>query len=322
MSTAEIREISKPADQRHIASDNSCHVDLKLLNCAAGNVDSHSCLYKTGTSAESHLPPLTIDGQSNQQQHGEQSKQDQTRDNQPKQDQKKDDQKKNDQPKNESVMNKVGHFFGSAAHQAELFGEGTLDGAIYNPVNGVTELINHTCGTNIGKLQLDNQQEVDNSIAGQIGKFTGMTADAIALGLATGGVADAFALGTAGTMLTRSAAGVLMGGVLSPTGDKDFWKSRGLNAGLGALMPAVMGKADDAIGKVAGNFSEPIEKTLKEVGGLATTGGVVTGISDLKSIVIDHKPLPVKDALLNGGEGMARRAIGKPIMGLVKKPDK
>src|ERR1700730_18435042 len=58
-------------------------------------------------------------------------------------------------------------------HQAELFGEGVVTGALLNPINGVEQLVNHVAGTNLPPLEFTNQDEVNHSIAGKIGMVAG-----------------------------------------------------------------------------------------------------------------------------------------------------
>ncbi|HEY9718067.1 MAG TPA: hypothetical protein V6C69_11395 [Trichormus sp.] len=181
-------------------------------------------------------------------------------------------------------------WLASAGHDAALFGEGLVSGAVLNPINALGQLSNHALGTDFGTAKFSNQDEVNNSMSGKIGEFLGTTADFIGLTVATGGLGDAVGLGAVGAMsLDVGSAGAIEGGLLTPTSNKNFIAGRLENAGIGAAAGAagvaggaLAGAVADGVGSLGGQIAletagstavgAALGAATAEVGSLATTG--------------------------------------------------
>jgi hypothetical protein len=97
--------------------------------------------------------------------------------------------------------------------EAKDFGEGVFHGSVESPVNGVVQLANHITNSHLPELHLVNENDVDHTIAGQIGSFVGTTADMIGLTVATGGLGGA---GIVANTLRLAAVGAVYSGILTP----------------------------------------------------------------------------------------------------------
>lgn len=202
----------------------------------------------------------------------------------------------------------------AANKQVALFDEGLAKGAVFDPINGATELINHVAHTHISQLRFPNQKDVDNSIAAKIGEYTGITADAIAVSVATGGVADAVGLTGAGALALSCGTGAVMGGVFTPTGDdgKHFWENRLVNAGIGAG-GALLNAGGEAVTSAAGkSVSRSFSKYVEFGAGLVVNGMTHVIADETKSLILQGHPKSAREVLLSGLQGMGRR-VGKLV---------
>jgi hypothetical protein len=216
----------------------------------------------------------------------------------------------------DSVNQSVKQVASEVEHQGKLLGEGVVTGAILNPINGVTELINHTtdlldhnAGTHISELQFGNQQEVDNSIAGKIGETVGAIGDYAALSLATGGIAGAVGLtGIAADMVNFGVAGALSGGVFSPTGDSesnaDFFEARAEGFAIGGVSGAVGAAAGGFLSGIAAPIENSVLRRSLAIGGGALLGGsTAAGSTELTALAFTGKQASLSDMLWSVGIG-------------------
>jgi len=131
-------------------------------------------------------------------------------------------------------------------HQAELLGEGVVTGAIFNPINGVEQIVNSVAGTHLPALEFTNQEEVNHSIAGKIGMVAGTIVDFVV----TDGAAGALMGVEAGSVASLAVAGAIQGGILSPSDSNktggafllDRIENAAIDAGTFAVMGGVAGK--------------------------------------------------------------------------------
>jgi hypothetical protein len=140
----------------------------------------------------------------------------------------------------------------SAGDGLKHFGQGLLSGIVLEPINGLTQLANHTLGTNIGEIHFGNQKEVDESAAGKAGKSTGKAAENAAVGAVTKGTATKLGLnGKKAVAFDAVLAGSIDGGILTPVNDKngDFWSSRMNNAVSGAATSFVYDMGDNLLSR-------------------------------------------------------------------------
>jgi hypothetical protein len=208
----------------------------------------------------------------------------------------------------------VGHAAGVLAHQGELLGEGIATGAVLNPVNGASELVNGAFGTNIGKVQFSNQSEVDRSIAGKLGTAVGTVADFAALTVATGGAADAVGLtGVAASAARLGAAGLITGGLLSPTGGTgvEILERRALGAGIGGVGGAVGGLAAEGIVAAASGIESSVIKRVATAAGASALGAIFSaGSAEGQTLIVTGKPATPSSLLWSAGIGAAGGALG------------
>jgi hypothetical protein len=217
------------------------------------------------------------------------------------------------------TIDTIRHDASVVGHQGTLLAEGLLTGAVLNPINGTTQLMNRILPTHIKELRLDNQQEVDNSIAGKIGETAGSIADFAALSLATGGIAGAAGLtGVAADMISLGSAGALSGAVFSPSDDKDsnvnFFKARAEGAAIGGIS-SLLGVAS---GSLLSGVAAPIEnavlrRTLAIGGGAILGGALAAGSTELTAFSFTGKAADLSDLFWSAGVGaLAGAASGVP----------
>ncbi len=161
--------------------------------------------------------------------------------------------------------------------QGKLLGEGVLTGAVLNPINGITQLVSKVGDVHLPKLELSNQAEVNNSLAGKIGTIGGTAADFV---LTAGGVSAAVGI-EASSATALGTAGAIQGGLFTPTADGStgsFVTARLENAFIGgasgAVMGGVAGKVESKMEDSIGTSSADKVKT-KFVSGAA--GGTASG---------------------------------------------
>lgn len=165
-------------------------------------------------------------------------------------------------------------------HQAMLFGEGVVTGAILNPINGVEQLVNHVGGFHLPPLEFSNQEEVDKSWAGRIGAVAGTAVDFIATDGAVSGLAGI----EAGSALSLGITGAVEGGILTPTSSKaggNFLLDRLESAGIDGATFAVTGGVAGALSGAAGDAATASLTGRVVTNGLSTAvgggaGGVVS----------------------------------------------
>jgi hypothetical protein len=142
-------------------------------------------------------------------------------------------------------------FLGKAASELTDFGEGIYYGAIESPINGAVQLTNHLADTHIHELHLVDEDRLNSTAGGVLGRVVGTAADMVAATIATGGVADALGgAGLAATALRFGAVGAAYTTLLQPTDDKSkhFFQDRLTNGAIAAGTFAAMGGA--AAGRV------------------------------------------------------------------------
>lgn len=141
--------------------------------------------------------------------------------------------------------------FGEIAHEAMLFGEGVISGSVGNAINGVKQLYDHATGEKYTPTELfSNQKEVDASRAGKIGETLGMGVDFVGVTVATGGIADAVGLAGAGAFVASAGvAGVVEGGILTPSSEDSFIAGRLENAAIGGVSGAAGAGASGIIAR-------------------------------------------------------------------------
>lgn len=124
----------------------------------------------------------------------------------------------------------------SAKTELKNFGEGLATGLFLSPINGITQLINHTFKAHINPIEFKDQKEMEKSAGGKIGKIAGDALSLATVSVGTGGVGGALKLGAEGAKIADAAvAGAVHGGVLTPSNDQHFWTERLKNAGTKAL---------------------------------------------------------------------------------------
>jgi hypothetical protein len=207
------------------------------------------------------------------------------------------------------------HDASVVGHQGTLLAEGVLTGAVLNPINGTTELMNRILPTHVKELRLANQQEVDNSTAGKIGETAGSIADFAALSLATGGIAGVAGLtGVSADMLSLGAAGALSGAVFSPSDDTDsnvdFFKARAEGAAIGGIS-SLLGVAS---GSLLSGVAAPIEnavlrRTLAIGGGAILGGALAAGSTELTAFSFTGKSADLSDLFWSTGIGVLAGAV-------------
>jgi len=177
-------------------------------------------------------------------------------------------------------------------HQALLFGEGVVTGAILNPVNAIDQIVNHVTGWKLPELALTNQAEVNDSWAGKIGIVGGTIVDFVATDGAVSGV-----LGLeAGGMASLAITGAVQGGILTPSksGESgghfvlDRLKAAAVDSVTFATMAGVAGAVAGAAGGGSAIAAEATESAVTQTTSVASrvltqsasnaVGGGVSGI--------------------------------------------
>jgi hypothetical protein len=204
----------------------------------------------------------------------------------------------------------LGRDLASFGHQAKLFGEGLVSGAVMNPINGVTELVGGVTGAHLPKLEFSNQSEVDHSWAGRIGKLGGAAAD---FALTAGGV-SAVAGADASSALVLGSTGAIQGSVFTPSENNsstgDMLAGRLEQGVVGGAAGMVMG---GVAGHVEGKMAET-EATKVEAKVVASVaGGTASGVTraEGKSFLETGEAAPP--------QVVAEQAMGGAVAGLASK---
>jgi len=225
-----------------------------------------------------------------------------------------------------NVFHGAGDAFRDEAHQgvlasigkqAKLLGEGVVTGAVLNPINAVSQLVDLVPGVNLPKLELSNQEDVNNSWAGKIGALAGTAADFVLTAGAVGAVtglesSSAIAMGT---------SGAIEGGLLTPTVDPtsngnlvvDRLENAAITGTAGAVMGAVAGKVEDSFADTA---EESMTEKVKVKALAGAAGGSASGAvrAETKSILQTGELASAKDLAyqLAGGAmaGVAAKVQG------------
>jgi hypothetical protein len=207
------------------------------------------------------------------------------------------------------------------AHQGEMFNEGVMTGAVLNPVNGVTQLVDRAFGLHIPALKFDNQKDVNRSIAGNAGTITGTVIDMVAAGEVMGPADAALGLSGAGAAaFNGSIIGGLYGGVLTPTAEPNsghFWRDRGENALLGAGFGALMGASGFELNGIASKVENTIaSQAIKYGAGFAMPFGAGVLRAEVSSLLHTGKPASKEQLKQSGKRAAANTGVRAVIKGL------
>jgi|LakMenEpi03Aug12_release.lakeMendotaPanAssembly.Ray.scaffolds.fasta_scaffold131887_1 hypothetical protein len=177
-------------------------------------------------------------------------------------------------------------------HQVLLYEEGLTKGLVLNAVNGYTQYMSHLYGPIIkgitGKDPIDltikfpNEKEVDSSTFGKVGTVVGQISQAVLLAAFTGG----------GSLPLQIGKGALIGGMLTPTSDNNFWRNRLENTAFGAAG----GLFSHLGGKTMGSITESAPETVQLIAtefGKKSFGAAANAVNDeLRHLINEGKALP------------------------------
>jgi hypothetical protein len=214
----------------------------------------------------------------------------------------------------------------TVSHQVELFGEGVVTGAILNPINGVEQIVNHVAGTNLPPIEFTNQNEVNHSIAGQLGMATGMVADVVL----TDGVAAPLMGVEAGSVASLAVTGAIQGGIFTPSDDTktggSFFLDRVENAGIQAATFATMGGVASRLSGLTGGFASTLPSRALASALTNGVGGAAAGVVSAEGNALKHGQFATVDelagsvgrnALFGAGFGAASSVLGAVTSGRV-----
>ncbi len=194
------------------------------------------------------------------------------------------------------------------AGEVRDFGQALIHQALESPVNGITQVVNHTVGTNIPELQIVG--EVKNPSTGaKLGSIAGGVIDYYVLSkLAGPALGNLGGSGTVGNALRGGIVGGVYSGLLTPTdaSSSKFFSDRFSNGMVGAAGFAGMSAAGSYLSS-KGIFAVP---EVRSLGGSITFGalsGAAGGIaqSEAEAIFKKGKVLPSVEDLATNTLSMA-----------------
>lgn len=210
-------------------------------------------------------------------------------------------------------------FFSSLIDAPVLFAEGAVTGAVFNPINGVEQLVNKATDAHLPPLEFTNQEKVNDSWAGKAGKFGG----AIVSFVATEGSVSAVSGFSRGGVASLSATGVIQGGLLSRSDDKregmDFVEDRLHNAAIDAATCATFGGVSKKLAPIYDGYGKPLVERIKLVATRDGISGAAGGVvhAGTSAILKEHR-FPTSYELFvsaagNAVFGMAVGAVAEPL---------
>jgi hypothetical protein len=196
---------------------------------------------------------------------------------------------------------------------AQLFLEGLVSGAVLDPINGVGQIVSHSSSNQLNEIHFANQELVDKSPAGKIGRFVGNTIDYVALAMLAHRAVEGVGIKKGASMLSMGLAGGISGGIFTPTpsDSKHFFRDRAVMAGSGAITGAGAGAFGGFIGRNTAQVSSSIE-SRGMVAMTTTSAGAVAGIfsTELNTYAFTGRPANRSELLAGIGIGAATGAVG------------
>jgi hypothetical protein len=202
-------------------------------------------------------------------------------------------------------------------HQQAMLNKGIVTGAVFNPVNGVSQLADKALGWHIPALKFDNQNDVNNSVAGNIGKVEGTMVNFIGVGAVMAPMDAALGVsGMAAGALNGGIIGGLWGGVFTPSNPKSrhFWQERGEKALLGASSGSLGGAGGSELNAIGSKLGDSLGADAFKFGAPAVWRFAMGELrAEANSLLVTGKPASAK-TLEQAGIRSAENIISSTLL--------
>jgi hypothetical protein len=198
-------------------------------------------------------------------------------------------------------------------HQIVDFGKGLWSGVVESHLNGGIQVFNHATGFKLPELHLVDEDQLNHSVGGVLGKITGNAIDFLGLTLVTGGLGGA---GAVANGIRTIAVGSLAVGLFTPTDPKSehFFADRGINALVTMSTAGAWGCAGLALDGLASTILTSTRLTDLAIAGLS---GIAGGFAHAESNSLltgsgwARKSDLLKDGFVYGAFGSIYFGLGK-----------
>ena len=180
--------------------------------------------------------------------------------------------------------------------QVKDFGQALFHSAIENPINGITQIINHSTGVNIPELEIAGAVK-EPSAGAMAGTIAGGVLDYYVLSRVAGPVlGNVGGSGMTGVALRAGIVGGVFTGILAPS-DKDsehFFKDRLTNGMVGAATFAGMAAGGEYLNR-GGYFAAPEVRSLSGSMTFGALSGAAGGIAQAEAEALFKKGQALPD---------------------------